>query len=126
MSIDGVIPRGRPVAMGGAEVQPALLAPVVHTPYEEPSPAPDTRPRRSGRSCGSLVALRHQALQNPPVARANTTPPGPHSTDSQLAGEMEKNYGELHPFLEKGGLRQLSLHDIAAKEVKGEVMCETA
>lgn len=120
MKIDGAIPRGRPAAMGGAEVQSVLPAPVVHTPCEEPSLAPDARPRRPVLLRGALSALRYQALQNPPAARANTVPPGPHSTDSQLAGELEKNFGELHSFFKEGRLTQSSLHRIAAEALRGE------
>jgi hypothetical protein len=67
-----------------------------------------------------LSAQRSHPLQNAPAIRANALPPGPYSTDSQLAAELEKGFGELHAFFKDGRGSQSSLLQIASQRLSGE------
>lgn len=69
---------------------------------------------------GVLSAQRSHPLQNAPAIRANAIPPGPHSTDSQLAAELEKGFGELHAYFKEGRGSQSSLEQIALLRLNGE------
>lgn len=119
MKIDGAIPRGQPMDLGTPEVRWAP-PPVVHPPREDHYSPQGTAARRPDRVRGTLSSLRLQVLQNPPAARADTRPPGANTSDSQLAGELEKHFGELHTFLKDGRLTQSSLRHIAAQALAGE------
>lgn len=116
MKIDGAIPCGQPVPMGGAELR-TTSSPADHASFEEQYIPREMPARRVPLLRGTL---RHQALQNAPVARANTTPPGPNFSDSQLAGELGKHFGELHAFLTQGRLTPSSLRRFAAEKLEGE------
>ena len=120
MKIEGALLRAQPIGVGGPEVCRVLSPRVFHSPGDEPFATRDLPSQRPVLWRGGLSSLRQQALQNAPTARANTTPPGPNSTDSQLAGELEKHFGELHGFLKEGRLTQASLRQIAAQTLSGE------
>ncbi|MFL1546740.1 hypothetical protein [Pseudomonas sp. O39] len=120
MKIDGAIPCGQPTTMGGPEARWVSPPPVFHPPCGAQYATPDLPVRRPALLRAGLSSLRHQTLQNAPTARANTTPPGPTSTDSQLAGELERHFGDLHAFLKEGRLTQSSLRQIAAQALTGE------
>lgn len=120
MKIDGAVSRGQPITLGEPEVRWASAPPVVRAASEMRYAPQDEPPRRPSPMRGTLSSLRYQALQNAPTARANTAPPGPNSTDSQLAGELEKHFGDLHAFLKDGRLTQSSLRQIAAQTLGGE------
>lgn len=120
MIIDGAIPRVQPTAPGGPEVRRPSAPPVVHPPCDDHFAPRDVPSRRSALLRGTLSSLRYQALQNPQVARVNTSPPGPHSTDSQLASELEKHLGELHAYFKEGRLTPSSLRQFAAQALGGE------
>ncbi|TFY91507.1 hypothetical protein DYL61_18735 [Pseudomonas nabeulensis] len=114
MTIKGVTPLGLPMAGGVREERSAPPTPRGHVPCDDQRIAWDVRPREASSS------VRYQTLQGTPPTRVNTTPPGQHSTDSQLAGELDKNFGELHAFFKAGRLTQSSLHRIAAQELAGD------
>ncbi len=118
MTINGVSPLGQPLVIGRVEDLPALPAPAGPMPCEQPI-SWEVPPGPRGACRAGLSSLRYQALQIAPVDRVNTTPPGQHSTDSQLAGELYKDFGELHPFLKDGCLTQSSLRRIAAQPLTG-------
>ncbi|KAF2406845.1 hypothetical protein SAMN04490179_4684 [Pseudomonas antarctica] len=120
MKIEGAIPRGQATAMAVSETHWVSPPPIVPSPCDDQFAAPDVAPRRPALLRATLSSLRYQALQNAPTARANTTLPGPNSTDSQLAGELQKNFGELHAFVKDGRLTQSSLRQIAAQALGGE------
>ncbi|NVZ22330.1 hypothetical protein [Pseudomonas costantinii] len=120
MKIEGAIPRGQPTTMDGVEVRWASPPPVVYPPSDDQYARQDVPPRRPALLRGTLSSLRYQALQNAPATRANTAPPGPNSTDSQLAGELERNFGELHSFFKDGRLTQSSLRQLAAETLLGD------
>lgn len=120
MKIEGAIPRTQPLGVGGPEVSWASPPRVFQLPNDEPFATRDLPAQRPMLWRGGLSSLRQQALQNPPSVRTDTTPPGPNSTDSQLAGELEKHFGELHGFLKDGRLTQSSLRQIAAQTLSGE------
>lgn len=120
MKIEGAIPCGQPMTMGGPEARWGSPPPVYHPPCDAQYATQGGRVRRPALWRAGLTSLRHQALQNVPAARANTTPPGPNSTDSQLAGELERHFGDLHAFLKAGRLTQASLRQIAAQALTGE------
>lgn len=117
MKINGATPLGHPLVGGAVEERSLSIA---QTPCDEQRITWDL-PQRSSTMCrGALSSLRYQALQNAPVIRANTTPPGQHSSDSQLASELDKNFGELHSFFRDGRLTQSSLRSIAAQALAGD------
>lgn len=120
MKIEGAIPRAQPMGVGGPEVSWASSPRGFQLPGDEPFATRELPVQRPMLWRGGLSSLRQQALQNPPAMRTNTTPPGPNSTDSQLAGELEKHFGELHGFLKDGRLTQSSLRQIAAQTLSGE------
>ncbi|KQM53464.1 hypothetical protein ASE80_25425 [Pseudomonas sp. Leaf15] len=120
MKIEGALLRAQPIGVGGPEVGRVLSPRVFHLPGDEPFATRDLPSQRPMLWRGGLSSLRQQALQNAPTARANTALPGPNSTDSQLAGELEKHFGELHGFLKEGRLTQASLRQIAAQTLSGE------
>ena len=121
MKIEGAILRAQPIDLGGPEVGRVSSSRVFHSSGDESLATRDLPPsQRPMLWRGGLSSLRQQALQNAPTARANTTPPGPDSADSQLAGELEKHFGELHGFLKEGRLTQASLRQIAAQTLSGE------
>lgn len=120
MKIEGAIPRVQPMGVGGPEACWVSSPRIFQPPGEETFATRDLPAQRPMLWRGGLSSLRQQALQNPPTARADTTPPGPNSTDSQLAGELEKHFGELHCFLKDGRLTQSSLRQIAAQTLSGE------
>lgn len=119
MKIEGAIPRGQPTAVGVAEAHWASPSPNVTTPCDDPFVPPGAA-RRPALLRGTLSSLRYQTFQNAPTARANTTPPGPNSTDSQLADELQKSFGELHAYVKEGRLTPSSLRQIAAQALGGE------
>ncbi|MBW1249555.1 hypothetical protein [Pseudomonas tolaasii] len=118
MKIESAI-HGQRMIMGAPEARLAVPA-VVHPSCDDQSLQPGTPARRPAVLRGALSSLRYQALQNPPVARADTTPPGPTTSDSQLAGELAKHFGELHAFLKGGRLTPSSLRQVAAQALTGE------
>lgn len=120
MTIEVSIPRGQPTAIGVPEASRAALPPVVQPSGDEQFAPPDIARPRPALWRGTSLSPRHMALQNAPTARANTTPPGPSSTDSQLAGELQKHFGELHAFFKDGRLTQSSLQQFAAQQCAGE------
>ncbi|MGB3127608.1 MAG: hypothetical protein WBB95_27660 [Pseudomonas sp.] len=120
MKIEGAIPRVQPAALGATEVSRTSAPSVVYSAGPEQYGPPDMPPRRPVPLRGALSSLRYQALQNAPTARADTTAPGPSSSDSQLAGELEKHFGELHAYLKDGRLTQSSLWQIAAQALTGD------
>lgn len=120
MTINGVTPPGLPVVRGAADERSIAATPVVHKACDDQRITWDARPGPGTLCRSALSSLRYQALQIAPVNRANTTPPGQHSTDSQLASELDKNFGELHSFLKEGRLTQSSLRRIAAQELMGD------
>ncbi|MCF5546965.1 hypothetical protein [Pseudomonas salomonii] len=120
MKIEGALLRAQPIGVGGPEVGRVLLPRVFHSPGDEPFATREVPSQQPMLWRGGLSSLRQQALQNAPTARVNTAPPGPNSTDSQLAGELEKHFGELHGFLKEGRLTQASLRQIAAQTLSGE------
>ncbi|MFB3303829.1 hypothetical protein [Pseudomonas sp. AMR01] len=120
MKIEGAIPRVQPTAMGAPEAQWTTPPPTVRPAYEDQYALQGAPAPRPARLWGTLSSLRYQALQNAPAARADTTPPGPTYSDSQLAGELEKNFGELHAYLRDGRLTPSSLRQIAAQALAGE------
>ena len=120
MKIEGAILRAQPIGLGGPEVGRVSSSRVFHSPGDESFATRELPSQRPMLWRGGLSSLRQQALQNAPTARASTTPPGPSSTDSQLAGELEKHFGELHGFLKEGLLTQASLRQIAAQTLSGE------
>ena len=120
MKIEGAIPRGQPMIISAPEVRRASAPPVFQPPCVEQFAPREVPPRASAAMRATLSSLRYQTLQNAPVARVNTTPPGPNSTDSQLASELEKHFGELHAFFKEGRVTQSSLRQIAAQALRGE------
>ncbi|TFY86481.1 hypothetical protein DYL59_22130 [Pseudomonas kairouanensis] len=117
MKINGATPLGHPLVRGQVEEPQASSA---YPSRDEQRISWEASPRQPPARRAALSSLRYQALQNAPVARANTTPPGQHSTDSQLANELDKNFGELHPFFREGRLTQSSLRSIAAQALAGD------
>lgn len=120
MTINGVTPPGMPGARGAVDERPMAATPIVHRPCDDQRISWEVQPNRSVLGRVALSSLRYQALQLKPAIRANTTPPGQHSTDSQLASELDKNFGELHSFFKEGRLTQSSLRRIAAQELLGD------
>ncbi|MBF6029425.1 hypothetical protein ICY20_16885 [Pseudomonas sp. P115] len=120
MTINGVTPLGLPVVIGAVDERSIAATPMVHKPGDDQRIYWEVPPTRRALGRGALSSLRYQALQIAPVIRANTTPPGQHSTDSQLASELDKNFGELHSFFKDGRLTQSSLRTIAAQELLGD------
>lgn len=113
MKIEGVLPPGRPLALGGSAAQATTLPPVT---WQEASCTPERG--ISGKpilSRGTLSVLSHRDLQNFPTERASGSVPGATSTDKQLAKALEKAFGLLHPFLNEGRLTWMSLQRIAAQ-----------
>lgn len=120
MTINGVTPLGHHMIGGAVEERSTLPTATPPAAYEDRGITWEVQPRRRTLSSGALTSLRWQGLQNAPVARANTTPPGQHSTDSQLASELEKNYGELCSFLKDGRLTHMGLLSIAQLQLTGD------
>lgn len=120
MTINGVTPLAIPLVRGGVDERSTVAMPIGHNPCDDQRITWDVQPSQHAVCRGALSSLRYQALQSAPVVRANTTPPGPHSTDSQLASELDKNFGELHSFFKEGRLTQSSLRRIAAQELAGD------
>lgn len=120
MKIEGAIPRGQPTDTRASEVGWTSSPPAVHSQSDAQYACPQVPARRPALLRGALSSLRYQALQNAPIVRADTAPPGPNSSDSQLASELEKSFGELYTFLKGGRLTQSSLQQIAAQPVAGE------
>lgn len=120
MKINSGTPPLHPTVRVEVEEHSTKPAPIAHVPCDQQSIAWDVRPRQPGLRRGALSSLRYHALQSAPITRANTTPPGKHSTDSQLASELDKNFGELHAFFRDGRLTQSSLRSIAAQELAGD------
>ncbi|WP_395608234.1 hypothetical protein [Pseudomonas sp. B22129] len=120
MKIEGAIPRGQLAATHASEVGWASPPPNVHSDNDAHHACQEVPARRPALLRGALSSLRYQALQNAPIVRADTAPPGPNSSDSQLASELEKSFGELYTFLKGGRLTQSSLQQIAAQPVAGE------
>lgn len=119
MKINSGTPPVHPAVRVAVEEHPTKPAPIAHVPCDEQRIAWDVPPRQPGRR-GASSSLRYHALQRAPDTRANTTPPGKHSTDSQLASELDKNFSELHSFFKDGRLTQSSLRSIAAQELAGD------
>lgn len=120
MTINGVTPLGLPMVRGAVDERSTVETPIALKPCDDQRVSWDVQPRQRALCRGTLSSLRYQALQVAPVDRANTTPPGQHSTDSQLASELDKHFGELHSFLKEGRLTQSSLRRIAAQELVGD------
>lgn len=120
MTINGVTPLGLPMVIGAVDERSTVEMPIAHTPCDDQRISWDVQPRQGALCRGTLSSLRSQALQTAPVNRANTTPPGQHSTDSQLANELDKHFGDLHSFFKEGRLTQSSLRRIAAQELVGD------
>lgn len=121
MKIEAAILRGQSALIGiGGPGASSTAPPATHPRCDEQHCAQDVPLRRPALLRGTLSSLRYQTLQNAPVARANTAPPGQDSTDSQLAGELRENFGELHAFLKQGRLTQSSLRQLAAQKLEGE------
>lgn len=113
MTVEGALPHSRPLLLDGPAVRSAS---VPTDARNETHPAPPQEPaRRPLLLRGTLSVLHHRTLQNFPVARANLSPPGITSTDSQLATALEKAFGLLHPFLNDGRLTWSSLQRVAAR-----------
>ncbi len=111
MTIEGALPHSGPLLLAGPAVRSASAPPEART---ETHPAPPQEPaRRPLLLRGTLSVLHHRTLQNFPVARANLSPPGVTSTDSQLATALEKAFDQLHPYLNDGRLTRSSLQRIA-------------
>lgn len=120
MTINGVTPLAIPLVRGGVDERSTVATPIAHKPCDDQRISWDVQPSQHAVCRGALSSLRYQALQSAPVVRANTTPPGQHSTDSQLASELDKHFGELHSFFKEGRLTQSSLRRIAAQELAGD------
>lgn len=120
MTINGVTPLGIPGVRGAVDERSMAATPIVHRPCDEQRISWEVQPDRRVLCRAALSSLRYQALQITPVIRANTTPPGQHSTDSQLASELDKSFGELHAFFKEGRLTQSSLRRIAAQALLGD------
>lgn len=119
MTINGVAPLAIPRVRGVVDERSTVATPIT-SPCDDQRISWDVQPSQHAACRGALSSLRYQALQSAPVVRANTTPPGQHSTDSQLASELDKNFGELHSFFKEGRLTQSSLRRIAAQELAGD------
>lgn len=111
MTINGVTPIAIPLVRGVVDERSAMATPVAHNACGDQRISWGVQPRQHA-AC--------QASPSAPVFRANTTPPGQLSTDSQLASELDKNFGELHSFSKEGRLTQSSLRRIAAQELGGD------
>ncbi len=120
MTINGVTPLGVPGVRGGIDERAMPATPIIQRPCDDQRISWEVQPKRRVPGREALSSLRYQALQMTPVIRANTTPPGQHSTDRQLASELDKSFGELHSFLSDGRLTQSSLRRIAAQELLGD------
>ena len=118
MKIESAIPRGQPAVIGTQKVDWTSPSPGVQPYREEHGVAQDVPARRAVQWRGGLSSLRHQALQNAPVVRADATPPGVNSTDRQLVDELKKYFDELSP--QDGRLVQSSLSQFAAQMLPGE------
>ncbi|MFJ2681074.1 MULTISPECIES: type III secretion protein [Pseudomonas] len=117
MKIEGVLPHGGPLALDGMVSRPTAPASLTHAEtWNDARPAhPENASRGRLPLRGTLSVLHHRALQNLSVTRANLSPPGVASTDSQLATALEKDFGRLHPFLNEGRLTWSSLRRVAAE-----------
>lgn len=120
MTINGVTPLAIPPVRGVVDEHSTVATPVAHSPCDDQRISWDVQPGRHAVYRGASSSLRYQELQSAPLARANTTPPGQHSTDSQLASELDKHFGELHSFFKEGRLTPSSLRRIAAQELAGD------
>ena len=120
MKIESVIPHVQLPTIGVPHAGWASPPPSVQTPGDDQLVAPDVAWPRHALVRGTSLSPRHQALQNAPTARANTTPPGPGFTDGQLASELQKHFGELHGYIKDGCLTPSSLRQIAAQPLGGE------
>lgn len=120
MKINGATPVVHPAIRVEAEEYPTTPTPVAHVPRDEQSISWDMQPHQPGPRRVVSTSLRHKALENPSVSRADTTPPGQHSKDSQLLNELDKGFGELYSFSSSGRLTQSSLRDIAAQKLAGD------
>ncbi|MFL1557691.1 hypothetical protein [Pseudomonas sp. O11] len=120
MKIESAIPHVQPTAMGVPEAGRASSPPNVQPPGDDHFAPPEVARPRPGLWRGTSLSPRRQALQNAPTVRANTTPPGPSFTDSQLTSEFQKHFGELHDFLQDGRLTLSSLRKIAAQPLGGD------
>ncbi|OYU06126.1 MAG: hypothetical protein CFE47_18405 [Pseudomonas sp. PGPPP1] len=120
MTINGVTPLAIPQVRGAVDERSTAAMPIAHGPCDDQRISWDVQPSQQPMCRSALSSLRYQALQSAPVVRTNTVPPGRHSTDSQLASELDKNFGELHSFFKEGRLTQASLRRIAAQELAGD------
>lgn len=115
MTIEGVLPSGRPLPPDRPAVQSTQPPPATpETWHEISTAAPVGAPRKPRLFRAPLSALRHRDLQNLPVERPSGIVPGATSTDSQLAKALEKSFALLHSFLSEGRLTWMSLQRIAA------------
>lgn len=118
--IDSAIARGQATAMYGPEARRPSSSPVVHPPCDDHFIAQDVqRKPKTLRTKASL--LRYHPLQNAPIARADTTLPGPKTTDNDLLAVFANHFGDLSIFLGMTqGLTRSSLLKIAALPLKGD------
>lgn len=118
MTIEGVVPSGRPLPPDLPAVQSTTPSPAPASPpetwHETSSTPPAGGPHKPFLLRATLSALRYRDLQNPVTQRSSGTLPGENSTDNQLAKALEKSFGLLHSFLNDGRLTWLSLQRIAA------------
>jgi hypothetical protein len=117
MTIEGVLPHGRPLALDGSVLQPTAPAPLIlsETSDEARSARADGGARVPLPPRRTSSVLRQRVLQNRPVTRVNVGQPGVSSSDSQLAQALEEDFGRLHPFLSEGRLTWLSLQRAAVE-----------
>ncbi|SFY41205.1 MULTISPECIES: type III secretion protein [unclassified Pseudomonas] len=115
MTIEGVLPSGRPLPPDKPAVHSTTSSAAIHPEawHQPPSSTSGEGSRKPFLLRGTLSALRHRDLQNFPLGRASGTPPGASSTDNQLAKALEKSFGLLHSFLNDGRLTWMSLQRIA-------------
>ncbi|QHD06303.1 hypothetical protein [Pseudomonas sp. R76] len=120
MKINSAVSRGQSPAMDRPEVRWPLASPVAHPPCEDHFNTRDV-PRQPSSLRSSASLLRYQALQNAPIARADTTPPGPKSADNVLLDELAKDFSDLCISLGMTqGLTQSALLKIAAQPLRGD------
>lgn len=129
MNINGALPRALLAAMGGPALTPTGLPGTTRPPTAYPDTWSESTcavahqeasavevQRRPMLLRGTSSGLHRHALHAPPAARAHCPPPGGHSTDSELAAGLEKNFAALHPFLKDGCLTQSSLWQLSTAQ----------
>lgn len=124
MTIEGVLPHSRSLALDVPAVQPPAVPPEAWSGAHPVSSEGGLRRPLLSRS--SMSALHHRTLQNAPVARTHPSLPGVASLDSQLASALEKAFGLLHPFLNDGRLTWSSLARIASQDAGQDEALERA